>query len=97
MENPVFIVACGASDNLFDTRGAAPRTAIKPLIRREALWTGRRRGFISRPRRRPDGRVAMQRTANPRTPVRFRVRPPLMQSAVKQGIFLVSQRFLKRQ
>src|SRR5690606_13015686 len=40
--------------------------------------------YLTRPRKRglgvsahrPDGRVVMQRTANPRTPVRFRLRPP---------------------
>src|SRR6266446_5032891 len=33
-------------------------------------------GAYMAPLRRPDGRVAMQRTANPRTAVRFRFRPP---------------------
>ena len=49
--------------------------------------TSHRRGFVLSSRRRclaiatagqwPGGRVVMQRTANPRTPVRFRPRPPL--------------------
>gem|GEM_PF-6903940 len=38
---------------------------------------------------RPDGRVVMQRTANPRRPVRFRFRPPnfILNTAFKFFIF----------
>jgi hypothetical protein len=80
MENPAFIVACRSSDNALDGTARSPGR-INRRTARPRLWTGRDRGFIPRPRRRPDGRVAMQRTANPRTAVRFRFRPPLPKSA----------------
>ena len=80
MENPAFIVACRSSDNALDGTARSPGR-INRCTARPRLWTGRDRGFIPRPRRRPDGRVAMQRTANPRTAVRFRLRPPLPKSA----------------
>jgi hypothetical protein len=80
MENPAFIVACRSSDNALGGTARSPGR-INRCTARPRLWTGRDRGFIPRPRRWPDGRVAMQRTANPRTAVRFRLRPPLPKSA----------------
>src|SRR5690606_36355220 len=37
---------------------------------------------------RPGGRVVMQRTANPRTPVQFRPRPPDRKAPPRRGFFV---------
>src|SRR5690606_29202678 len=39
---------------------------------------------------RPGGRVVMQRTANPRTPVQFRPRPPNLEAPLWRGFFLAT-------
>ena len=44
---------------------------------------------------RPDGRVVMQRTANPRRPVRFRFRPPNFVVNIAFKFFIFSIIFVK--
>ena len=58
-------------------------------VNRAEIWKNPRAESARRIRRhRPGGRVVMQRTANPRTPVQFRPRPPARRSPTERSGFL---------